>query len=109
MLELLTENILDPVARENFQKTGIFIKSEAILKSGFKHFELSFTQTVSGAIFSHNLGFLPRDLIQTFILGSGTVTWNYNSFTDKIISVTIGGTVTATNPTTVRFFLGRYT
>ena len=108
MLELILNNIEDPIVRENFQKTSLYVKGESLLKSSFKHFELTFTSTVTGAIFNHNLGFFPRDLIQTFLSGGGTVTWNYNSFNDKTISVTIGGTVSRTNPTTVRFFLGRY-
>ncbi len=107
MLDLLTGHLADPVAQENFQKIGLYVKTEEVLKTGFKHFAETYT-TTGTFIIKHRLGFIPTDLLQSSIFGTGTVVWNYNSFTEENLSVTIGGTVSQTVPTVVRFFLGRY-
>lgn len=107
-LSLLLEQVQDSVARENFQKLDYALRQEPVLKGNFKHFSLQFKKTETAVHVKHGLGFKPLDLIQTFLQGSGTVTWVYNSFTDTDIVLTIGGTVTANNPTTIRFLLGSY-
>lgn len=109
MVELLLDRVLDPIARENFQKLGVALKQEPVLQTGFVHFDLSFIKAETNFVMSHNLGFFPLDVIQTAVFGSGSVTWNYNAFTLTTISLTVSGTVSVTNPTRVRFFLGRYT
>lgn len=106
MISLLLEQTKDPVARENFQKLEEYAKNEPLLSHGYKFFRLKFTATVSNLKITHNLGFKPNALIQVFLEGSGTVTWNYNSFSATQIDVTIGGTLSATNPTTVSIYLG---
>lgn len=105
---LLNLNDLPPAIRQNFSKVQDFVRDSNILTAQFKHFEYTFTATQNNKQIPHKLGFLPQDLIQTFLTGSGTVTWNYSLFTDTLLDVTIGGTVTSTSPTVVRFLLGRY-
>lgn len=108
MIRFLLEQLRDNVARENFQKLDDYLRNEPMLKSQFQHFELTFKKTESNIEVRHGLGFIPKDIIQTFLKGDGTVSWVYNSFTDTTIKLTVGGTVTANNPTTIRFLLGNY-
>lgn len=68
---------------------------------GFKHFELAFTSAGTSTI-PHNLGFQPKDVIQTSLTGSGALTWNYDLFDRTNISVTVTG------PCVVRAFIGAY-
>ena len=107
-MNLFQHLVKDSISRENFSKLEYEFNSNNVLVSRFKHFEFTFTSTVTNKKIPHKLGFLPKDVIQTFLLGDGTVTWNYNNFTDTMIDISISGTVSATNPTTVRVFLGRY-
>lgn len=106
MVSLLLEQVTDPVVRENFQKLDEFLVTEPLLAHGYKFFRLKFTAAISNVTIRHGLSFKPNALIQVFLEGAGTVTWAYNSFTSEVIQLTIGGTVTATNPTTVSFYLG---
>lgn len=110
MLKLLVEQIKESVPRENFQKIEQFVRDENLLRAEFKFFEFTFLAVPTVATFTikHGLGYRPKDLIQTSLIGSGTVTWNYASFSNTEISLTLGGTISVTSPTTVRFFLGSY-
>lgn len=108
MLNLQRDQIQDRVVKETFLDIQKYVESEPILSAQFKHFEHKFITTGSALSFRHNLGFIPRDLLPTSTIGSGTVVWNYASFTEKEIFATVSGTVTVAVPTTVRFFLGRF-
>lgn len=110
MIKLLLETVKDIVSRDNFQKLEQFIRNENILKTEFKFFEFKFTAVPAASTFTvrHGLGYRPKDLLQTSLTGSGTVQWNYHLFTETEISLTLGGTISQSNPTVVRFFLGSY-
>lgn len=99
--------VLDTYVRDNFKRLFDFLRLETQLM-GFKHCEVVVT-AADTIIFSHNLGFLPKDVIVTRNSGPGTVTWNYSDFTNSAVSLTVSGaSVTETNPQTIRFFLGTY-
>lgn len=101
-MRLLLSEIVDPAARENFQKLDQYLVTENVLTSGFKHFELTFTQAETNKRIPHRLGYLPKDLIQTRLTGAGSLTWNYTLFTDEFLDVTTTGACV------VRFLLGTY-
>lgn len=103
-LKLLT-NIQDEQALDNFVSIQDAINSNPLVKGAFKFIETTFGTSSSTypltTTFTHRLGFRPKDIIQTSVIG-GTLTWNYSAFTEATISVTVSA------QTTVRFFLGRY-
>lgn len=98
-------SILDEIVRKNFQRLKDFFSQETPLL-GFRHFEITFTQAVNNLKFPHNLGFLPKDVLLTSIIGAGSVIFNYNLFTSTEMDITVTGSVTSAVPTTVRFFAG---
>ena len=102
MLNLLLDNLVDDRVRYNFQTILEYIRRVPILRGEFKHFELTFTKAETNKRIPHNLGFLPLDVIQTRLTGSGAITWNYSLFTDTFLDVT------TTNACVVRAFIGRY-
>lgn len=69
---------------------------------GFKHFELTFEEAQTNLKLPHGLGFAPKDVIQTSLTGSGTLTWNYSLFDKTDLNLT------TTGPCTVRAFIGTY-
>lgn len=108
MLKLLLEQTLDPVAQENFQIISEFLNGINLLLTDFSFFEFRFTGTETNKKIKHNLGFRPKDVLQTSLIGTGTIAWNYANFTDESVDVTIAGTVSSSVPTIVRVFLGSY-
>ncbi len=106
MVSLLLEQTKDPVARENFQKLDEFFVNDPIISHGYKFFRLRFTQTITSAQIRHNLGFKPNLVLTAFLEGAGNVSFEMDSFTSEYIQMTLAGTITETNPTTVSFYLG---
>lgn len=96
------EAIEDERVREALQWMWEYLKAEPLLQGEFQHFELNFTAAVVNQMIPHRLGFVPRDIIETSTIGSGTITFNMSSFTSDAISVT------TTGPVRVRFFGGSY-
>lgn len=100
-LQLLTQQVTDGTARENFQRLLDFFKIENHL-FGFKQFELVFTSAVTNYRYRHGLGYLPKDIVQTSLLGPGSLTWNYSLFNAEFLDIT------TTDACTVRVFVGAY-
>lgn len=105
MLKLLINDLKDYHEKENFRRIQDGFNQNPLTKGSFKFFAATFGLPTSTypltTTLVHNLGFLPKDVLQTSVIG-GTLTWNYSAFTDKLISVTVSA------QTTARFFLGRY-
>jgi hypothetical protein len=97
---LLVKEMQDAYVRENFLRIQEFIRNLPL--EGFKHFEITFTEKQANKKVAHGLSFKPKDVIQTSITGSGSVTWNYATFTDKYIDVS------STGPCVVRAFIGSH-
>jgi len=97
----LVPDVKDPAVQQALDNLASFLREQSPLLN-FKHFELEFTTTGTQTI-PHNLGFQPKDIILTSKIGSGTITFNYGSFTKDDLSVTISG-----GSCTVRFFAGTY-
>ena len=101
---LFTEEINDRYARENFRRLNDFASEEALLKPGFKFFDIDIAEAGYPATitFLHRLGYQPKDVILTSSIGAGSATFNYSDFTSETISIT------ATGDVKLRFFLGTY-
>lgn len=99
--QLFIKEIADQIIRQNFQNlTNYFAGQNQLLN--FKFFEQEFTSSQTNFKISHGLGFAPKDIIQTSLIGSGTVTFDYASFDKNYVYLDASG------PCTVRFFVGTY-
>lgn len=98
----LFDVIKDDATRESIQWMYDYLQAIALLQGQFVHFELQFTAAVTSEKISHRLGFTPKDIIVTSLIGPGTVTFNYSEFTNDVLSITTNGAAT------VRFFGGAY-
>lgn len=96
------EKLQDPVARECFQWIIDYVRDVPLLQGNFRHFQMEFTRAETDLLIPHHLGFKPEDIIQTSKTGAGTITFNYEDFDTRNISIT------TSNACVVRFFAGRY-
>lgn len=99
---LFLEEISDTYIQQNFVRLLAFFTKQRLLGAEFKHFEISFKGAVTNSKFKHNLGFVPRDVIQTSSIGAGVLTWNYDKFDANFLDITTTGAVR------VRAFVGSY-
>jgi hypothetical protein len=101
-LKLYRNEVEDEYSRQNFQRLQDFLNSFPLAKGDFKFFEITVTSAVTNYKFKHNLGFVPLDVLQTYVSGGATVSWSYDSFDRSNVVFTTSG------PTTIRAFIGRY-
>lgn len=97
----------DQYDRQNWQMLRDYLNSESLFQ-GFKAFQVVFTSSADHYKFKHNLGFLPKDVVVTSQVGSGTFQVNSSLATADSLDFTISGTVTQANPLTVRFLAGTF-
>jgi hypothetical protein len=83
-------------------------ESKGLSLTQFRHFTQTFTQNGANIKIPHGLGFTPKDVLQTSLIGSGTLSWNYSLFDQTNLDVTITG-ATETDPVIVRAFIGTHT
>ena len=102
MLDLLIQEMKDDYVRENFKRLKTFASGQKLLNGSWQFVELVIPSAVINFKFAHNLGFAPRDIIQTSSIGAGVLTWNYSLFDNVNLDLTTTGAVT------VRFFVGTY-
>lgn len=96
------QELSDIYVIQNFRRLNDFFVAVKLLNARFEFFEISIPKTVTDYNFTHNLGFQPKDILQTSIIGPGSLTWNYEKFTKDFLSLT------ATGPCVVRAFVGSY-
>lgn len=101
MIKYYLEQLTDRYTRDNFEKTQTTLNKNAINSSEFKHFSLSIDQAHTHFKYKHNLGYVPKDIIQTASTGSA-VTFNYKLFDNEYFDITTTGSCS------IRFFAGRY-
>lgn len=104
MRSLELELVEDDVVRENFRKLKDYLYNFPILRGQFVHMEQSLAASSYPATvrIQHGLGFKPKDIIQTSLIGTGTLDWEYDLSTEVYIYATISAAVT------VRAFVGSY-
>lgn len=95
------EDVDDPQARENFRRIDSFFREDTNLK-GFQHFEIVLEAAVTNKKYPHNLGFTPKDVIVTSLIGAGAITWNYELFDSENLDLTTTGAVT------IRAYIGTH-
>lgn len=101
MLSLRLDEVDDFVIKENLQRLQDHLLQDVLPRGKWKFFQITVPAAFTNLKYKHNLGFVPKDIIQTSLIGS-TLVWNYSSFTINDLSMTTGGAVT------VRAFIGSY-
>lgn len=103
MIKLLVKETIDEITRENMQRIQKELSSTQVILNGqWKFFELVFTAAVTNFKYPHKFTFTPHDVIQTSLIGSGALTWNYGLFDSTNLDITTTGACT------VRAFVGSY-
>jgi len=105
-IKLDLDRIPELPLRLNFEKLQDFIdrvNEFQVANSqfvGFEHRTLVVDKAETNLKVAHGLNEKPLDLVQTSIIGSGTITYNYDKFDQDTIDVTTSG------PVTVRYYVG---
>jgi len=100
--DIILKDITDQYVRENFFRIHKFFQKYPLFRSEFLFFEIDFKGAVTKQKVQHALGFKPTDVIQTRLLGTGALTWEYADFDATNL------VITTTGPCTVRAFIGAY-
>lgn len=77
-------------------------KDLTLNKGEWKFVEITLTDAVTDFTYSHKLNFIPRDVIQVSVKGSGVITWHYDDFDSTNI------VLSSTAACTVRAYIGRH-
>ncbi len=101
-ISLYRKEVEDEYSRENFKRLQDFINNSPLNKGEFKFFEIQLSAAVTNQKWRHGLGFVPMDVLQTYVSGGVTVTWNFDLFDRTNLDLTTSGA------TTIRAFIGRY-
>lgn len=102
MIRLFLKEVADTYIRSNFERLQTEFRTFPIYQGKFKFMEIELTEAVANFRIRHNLGFLPKDVIQTSLVGAGSLTWNYTLFTKEELDLTTSGACK------VRLFVGSY-
>ena len=99
--QLAVKEITNLYLRGNFQAlSDYFDKQNQLLN--FKFIEFQTTGAVTNLTVPHGLGFIPKDIIRSKVVGSGTCTFNHSLFDKQSLNITTTGAVR------VRCFVGTY-
>jgi hypothetical protein len=100
--DIILKDLTDPYVKENFFRIDKFFKKTPFFRTEMKFFEITFAKAYTNTTLAHGLGFKPTDLIQTFLTGPGSLTWNYDLFDSTNL------VVSTTGACKVRAFIGAY-
>ena len=98
---LLTKELPDEPSRRNMKFITDVLSAEAMGKFDWQFFTFNVSGAVTNFKIPNPLKFVPTDILTTRLSG-GTITFNYDKFTDKLLDITTTGTVT------FRGLAGRY-
>lgn len=95
------KGVAEQASRENFELLENTFRGIRLLDGTFKFFEIAIPGAATHYRVRHNLGFTPKDIFQTSLVGSGTLTWNYELFDADYLDIT------TTAAMTVRAYVGK--
>lgn len=98
---LTLNEIQDEVIRKNFEKLQEYFEAQNQLQD-FQFVEISTDTEQTNLKVRHSLGFVPKDVIRTKVVGAGQITFNHDKFDRETIDVTTTGQVR------FRGFIGTY-
>jgi hypothetical protein len=99
---LFLVEIEEGYTRENFRKIIEEFSTVFLLKN-LRFVQISITGNVTNFKFPHNMRIVPKDIIQTSKIGTGTWTWNYDKFDRDNLDITVSG---ASGTNVVRALVG---
>jgi hypothetical protein len=102
MISLKLHLIQDRAIRDVLKAVENFLNLQSLLRGEWTYIEFNFETEKTNFKLRHNLGFIPRDFIQTYVSGAGTLFINWHNTDREYIDVS------ATGPCVVRGFLGSY-
>lgn len=102
MINLKLNLIKDVPTREAFNTLLRHFESQEFLKGQWTYVEVTFDKATESFRFNHNLGFVPKDFIQTYLTGTGAIYINWHLTDRQFLDMT------ATAPCTVRGFVGAH-
>ena len=94
MIPFPIKEMKDPIIRRSFELLDTFLNSQTVLKGQWSLVEISFDKLETNFKYKHSLPFIPRDVIQISILGTGVVTWNYDKFDSENLDISTTGKCT---------------
>lgn len=86
--------------QNNFELVRDWLLAQDTLKFGMRFFEFSVPAAVTNYAIPHPLRYKPLDILTT--KATGSITFHYDSFTDKFIYIT------TTGPVSFRGLIGRF-
>lgn len=92
-MKLVLDSVKDDASWECFAEIQREFNSRPILLGDWKFFQISVTGAVTDYKFKHNLGFIPKDIIQTAVIG-GPITWSYSKFDIDYVYLSTTGSCT---------------
>lgn len=102
-MKLFITETKDTIARENLRRIQQEVSvDQEILKGQWNFIKITFSQAVINFKYPHLLTFVPQDILQTSLIGVGSLTWNYADFDRTYLDITTTGACT------VRAFIGLY-
>lgn len=102
VLDLKLHLIQDVPTREALKALVKFLDEREFLSGKWAFLDLTFDRAVASFRYSHGLGIVPKDFIQTSLSGVGTVTINWQNSDRQYLDMT------ATGPCVVRGFIGAH-
>lgn len=100
--DLPVQSQLDKNSKDLITALNAELNGNPFTSGKFKAFEVELEGAASHFEVKHGLGFVPKDIIQTSVIGSGSVTWNYALFTKEVVILTVS------NAVKVRFLAGSF-
>lgn len=100
-LENLLPDVTDNVMKELLTRLVEYFRNQNQLQD-FKHIEFETDAAVTNLKISHGLGFVPKDIVRTKLVGVGSLTFNHDQFDTSFLDVTTTGAVR------FRGFVGTY-
>jgi len=98
---LLLKEITDIFIRTNFKNLQDYFAAQNQLLD-FKFKEIIFDKAVVKQPYGHGLSYIPKDILQTHISGTGIVTFHYGDFDKDYMYIS------STGPSRIRFLVGTY-
>lgn len=99
--QIIVREIQDLYLRQNFKNLQDYFTVQNQLLD-FKFIEVTFTEAQENYKLAHGLNYAPKDIIVTYITGSGLVKFNIGLFDTTSMDITV------TEACTVRFYYGTY-
>lgn len=101
-VELIFQEIEDPVIRENFKRLSDFLTQNTPLRT-FKFFEIDIPTPQTNVAVAHGLPYVPLDIVVISAIGNQKYYFLNQFFNAANLYITTSG------PVRLRFLAGRYT